>query len=273
MQREINVPAVLAAVKQAGEFFLGGYKKAAIPQNEATLLQQLGAIDERCLAVLKPALAPAFPDTPWLVGDEFDSTGQKQPLNLPDYWLCDAMDGAIQYVQHLPGWTINLVLIRQGRPHLAVLYAPLEQELFWAQEGVGAFLNDAPMRPSTKTDPGVMLAVFDYGHQDAAHPTPDLHQRVGTLITDLLENFGIVRNYGPHGLQLAQVGAGRLDLFCQQGLDTYNWLAGILLAREAGADILTLAGQPWQWGDDSLLVAAPGVAHRFLEARSAAHSA
>lgn len=80
-------------------------------------------------------------------------------------------------------------------------------------------------------------------------------------------------NYGPHGLQLAQIGCGCIELFYQEGLDTYNWLAGILIAREAGATVLTASGQPWQWGDESLLVAAPGVAEKFLQATAAASAA
>ena len=269
MQPAITIPVILKAVRRAGDLFLAEYKTTAIPQDKATLLNQLATIDDRCVASLKADLATAFPQTPWLVGDEFDSNGQKQPLDLPEYWLCDAMDGAIQYLQHLPGWTVNLVLIRDGHPYISVIYAPLEQEMFWAQEGVGAFLNDAPIKPGTKTDVGVMLAVFDYGHQDEHDPAPNLNRQIGAAVTDLLDTFGIVRNYGPHGLQLASVGAGRIDLFHQQGLDTFNWLAGILIAREAGAAVLNTAGQPWRWGDDSLVVAAPGIASAFLEAKSA----
>ena len=117
-----------------------------------------------------------------------------------------------------------------------------------------------------------MLAVFNYGHQDEAYPTPDLNQLLGTAVTRLLDTFGAVRNYGPHGLQLAQVGAGRLELFYQEGLDTYNWLAGILIAREAGATVLNAAGQPWHWGDESLVVAAPGVAEKLFQGPTAAQA-
>lgn len=264
MQEDSQVPLVRQAVKRVGDLFMAEYKQTPIAMNSAMLLQQLAQIDERCLTALKADLLPVYPNTPWLVGDEFDSQGQKQPLDMAEYWLCDAMDGAIQYLQHLPGWTVNLVLIRDGRPHLSVIYAPLEGELFWAKEGAGAFLNDIPLRPSAKTDPAVMLAVFDYGHQDEANPTPDLNRYIGKAVTDLLDYFGIVRNYGPHGLQLASVGAGRIDLFYQPGLDTFNWLAGVLIAREAGAEVLTITGEPWTWGADSLLVAAPGVAQLFL---------
>lgn len=51
----------------------------------------------------------------------------------------------------------------------------------------------------------------------------------------------------------------------QSPLDTYNWLAGILIAKEAGAQISTADGRPWRWGEHSLFVATPGVLERFLE--------
>ncbi|PTS98668.1 myo-inositol-1-monophosphatase [Pedobacter sp. HMWF019] len=252
MKKEINIPLILEAVKKAGNMFLEDYKKNEIANNKTQLLEQLAKIDERCLNALKEELKTAFPDTPWNIGNEFDKEGQKQPLDLPEYWLCDAMDGAIQYLQHIPGWTINLVLVREGQPHFSVIYDPLAQEIFWAQQGSGAFMNGKSIKPSTKTDTDIMLAIFEYGHEEP--PIPGFNEKHGAAVADLLNKFGVVRNYGPHGLQLAYIGAGRIDVFHQLGLDTYNWLAGILIAKEAGAKILNSKGQAWKWGDDSLVV-------------------
>lgn len=262
MKKELNVPLILDAVKKAGNMFLEDYKKNRIVTNKSQLLEQLDLIDERCLSVLKAELAVAFPNTPWNIGDEFDSDGQKQPLSIPEYWLCDAMDGAIQYLQHIPGWTINIALIRNGEVHFSVIYDPLANEIFWAEKGKGAFMNGAPIKPSTKEDPAIMLAVFEYGHQEPA--IPGFNQKHGVAVTGLLDKFGVVRNYGPHGLQLAYLGAGRIDIFLQLGLDTYNWLAGILIAKESGVEILNAEARPWKWGDESLLVAAPGIVDRFM---------
>lgn len=265
MQPDPQLSFILDAVKQAGNLFLPTYKRTPIAQDAATLLRQLDDIEQRCLTSLQANLAAAFPTTPWHLGDEFDHNGQKQPLDLPEYWLCDAMDGAIQYLQHLPGWTINLVLMRQGQPYVSVIYAPLEQELFWAQAGGGAFLNGTLLTPSAKQDASMMVAVFEYGHQDERHYNSNLNQQVSEGVKKLLDTFGVVRNYGPHGLQLAQVGAGRIDVFYQLGLDTYNWVAGILIAREAGAEVRNAQGAPWHWGDESLLVTAPGLAQKLLQ--------
>jgi myo-inositol-1(or 4)-monophosphatase len=258
-----SIPNVLKAVRKVGNDFLKDYKQKAVPQNMEELTTALDEIDTICLSSLKADLANDFPNTPWHIGDEFDTESQRNPAEGNEYWLCDAMDGAIQYLQHLPGWTINLVLVRNGQPYLSVIFDPLANEMFWAQAGAGAFMNDEPLKPSTKTDPAVMLAVFDYGHQDKSGN--NLNEVIGESVTDLIKTFGIVRNYGPHGLQLAYVGAGRIDLFIQHDLDTYNWIAGILIAKEAGAEILTTAGNPWQWGSESLLVTTKSTANHFLD--------
>jgi myo-inositol-1(or 4)-monophosphatase len=94
-----------------------------------------------------------------------------------------------------------------------------------------------------------------------------LRQRVSEALATLLGTYGVVRNYGPHGLQLAYIGAGRLDVFLQVGRDLENWLPGLLIAREAGADVLTADGQPWHWAADSLLVTAPGLGTTFTPAQ------
>jgi myo-inositol-1(or 4)-monophosphatase len=262
MTNEINISTILDAVRKLGNIFLLDYKKKNIPQSKAELFKQLEDIDVLCIDSLKIDLAFEFPNTPWHIGDEFESESQKKPNKEAEYWLCDAMDGAIQYVQHIAGWSINLVLVRNGKPYFSVIFDPLANEIFWAKKGEGAFMNDTKLQLSNKTEASIMLAVFEYGHQDKS--TNNLNEKIGNTVTAMLKNFGIIRNYGPHGLQLAYVGAGRIDLFIQEDFDTFNWIAGILIAKEAGAEILTTDGNPWQWGSENLLVAKKDIAQIFL---------
>lgn len=266
MQNEINIPIILDAVRKVGNVFLKDYKQNAIPQTMDELLQKLEDIDTLCLSSLKEDLALQYPNIPWHIGDEFDTDSQRNPSDNEEYWLCDAMDGAIQYLQHIAGWTINLALIRHGKPLFSVIFDPLANEFFWAKDSEGAFMNGKLLELSNKTDQSVMLAVFEYGHQDKSNN--DLNKKIGTTVTNLIQNFGIVRNYGPHGLQLAYVGAGRIDLFVQEDLDTYNWIAGLLIAKEAGAEILTTTGTPWKWGSESLLVAQKSITEKYLQIKS-----
>jgi myo-inositol-1(or 4)-monophosphatase len=265
MKTDIDIPLIIDATTRVGKLYLKDYKKKPIPQTMEQLVNQLKEMEAVCFSSLKDSLAIEFPDIPWVADDEFDTDGQRKPAQIPEYWLCDTMDGAVQYVQHLPGWTINLVLIRNGQPYISVIYDPLADEVFWAKDGAGAFLNGIAIVPSQKSDVSIMMTVFEYGHQDKTNN--NLNQKIGASLTDLLDDFGIVRNYGPHGLQLAYIGAGRIDLFLQEDLDTHNWLAGMLIAKEAGAVILNTNGQPWIWGDENLLVATKGAADKFISAK------
>lgn len=127
-------------------------------------------------------------------------------------------------------------------------------------------MNDKVINVSHKKDLAVMVAVFEYGYQDKSNN--HLNEKIGSTVTKLLDNFGIVRNYGPHGLQLAYVGAGRIDLFIQEDLDTYNWIAGLLIAKEAGAELLTTDGIPLKWGSESLLLAGKSITEKYLSIKS-----
>lgn len=266
MQNEINIPIILDAVRKVGDVFLKDYKQNSIPQTMDELLKQLNDIDVLCLTSLKEDLSLEFPNTTWNIGDEFDTDAQRAPSVQSEYWLCDAMDGAIQYLQHIAGWTVNLVLVRGGKPIFSVIYDPLANEMFWAKDGEGAFMNGKALKLSHKTDWAVMLAVFEYGHQDKSNN--NLNEKIGSTVTKLLNSFGIVRNYGPHGLQLAYVGAGRIDLFVQEDIDTYNWIAGLLIAKESGAEILTTKGTSWNWGSESLLVAQKNITEKYMQIKS-----
>lgn len=261
--QELDIKFILDHVKIIGDTFLKSFRKSVIPNDELGFKTQFNAIDKQCLSYLKTNISVRYPEIPWGEDDELAIQTQNEALNMPAYWICDAMDGAVQYMQHLPGWTINLVLVRKGQPYIAVIYDPLHQELYWAKEGTGAFLNDKPISIARKNNFSLMLAAFN--HPPLHNQVAGLNHRVGHSVEQLLTTFGAIRNYGPTSLQIASVGAGRIDLFCQEGMDTYNWLPGILIAREAGAEISTAKGIAWQWGDDSLFVAASGVVEQFIK--------
>lgn len=246
-----DIQILTAAVKAIGREFLADFRRTPIPQTMDELLEALHNIETRCFDALQQRIDPHYPGIPWVDDNEFDGDAQQQPAGYEQYWLCDTMDGAIQYLQHIAGWTINLVLIRQGQPYCAVIYDPLTDELFHAQAGEGAWLDTQRLHTSSKQSGSNMVAIWEYGHQ--LREDPNWKEQTATTIHKLLEHFGIVRNYGPHGLQLAYLAAGRIDLFYQADLDTHNWLAGMLIAKEAGAQILSVDGKAWQWGDAGLM--------------------
>lgn len=252
MQTTEKREIAIEAVKSVGRHFLGEFRKAPVPQTPKEFMKALTDIEEFCLSMLQKEIDAAFGNIPWASDDEFDYVSQQSPAAYESYWLCDTMDGAIQYLQQIAGWTINLVLIENGEPTFSIIYDPLADECFYAEKHQGAYMNGQPIAVSQKKSPENMVAVLEYGHQ--LKTSENWKENLSSALTGLTEKFGVVRNYGPHGLQLAYVGAGRIDLFVQCDLDTHNWLAGLLIAQEAGAKVLASDGKVWKWGDESIIV-------------------
>ncbi|MBB6110017.1 myo-inositol-1(or 4)-monophosphatase [Mucilaginibacter lappiensis] len=261
MRKNIDVNLILDLVRGLGDNFLIDFKTKPLPINMADLRELSRDMDTRFQQELKLKLELAYPQIEW-PEEETETAQQLKPLAIPQYWVCDVIDGAVQYVQHLSGWTVNLTLIKNGEVDFSVIYDPILKETFWAKSGEGAFMNGERIVPNKKKNLNEMLAVWEYTHhkKDEYH----IYHKMGKSVTNLLEQFLCVRNYGPHALQLAYVGTGRIDLFLQEDLDTTNWLAGLFIAKEAGAEILTTDGKPWQYGSTNLMVAPKGVGQQFL---------
>lgn len=255
MQAAEKRDIAIEAVKNVGGHFQSEFRKTNIPNTPKDLMKLLVDIEEMCLSTLKEKIHAIYGDIPWVRDDEFDDLSQQSPAPYDCYWLCDTMDGAIQYVQHIPGWTINLVLIEKGEPIFSIIYDPLTDECFYASKNYGAYLNGHPIKVSKKESAENMIAVLEYGHQ--LKSSDKWKKDLSFALIQLIEKFGVVRNYGPHGLQLAYISSGRIDLFVQCDLDTHNWLSGILIAQEAGATVFNALGKAWKWGDESLIVGTP----------------
>lgn len=262
MKSDLDTTFILKCVKEVGDSFLPDFRKNKIPGTFEDLLPIFRQIESKCLTSLKAKLSTRYQGTPW-AEDELDFDAQKEPMKVPEYWICDSMDGAVQFIQHIPGWTINLVLVRDQQPFFSAVYDPLHGEMFWAQVGEGAYLNDKKIQISPKKDSNFMLTSFS--HPPFSTKVSGLNSRISSSVERLLNRYGFIRNYGPTSLQMAYVACGRLDVFCEEGLDTFNWLPGILIAKEAGADILTTVGHTWKWGDDSVFVSAPTLIEIYNE--------
>jgi myo-inositol-1(or 4)-monophosphatase len=202
-------------------------------------------------ALLRERLGPLSPGVPW--AEEIDT----ELADTGDFWVIDAIDGAIQYLQRLPQWSVSIALIRDGQPVLAALHSATLGHTYTAARGGGAFLDGSPITPSIKT----ALELTLVGTSQPPYPArqPDAVAAAGRAMTALLPKVGVVRNLGPTSWQLADVASGRIDAFWEYGRDATNLLAGSLLASEAGTIVTDASGAPWRATSDSFLTAPAGL--------------
>ena len=157
-------------------------------------------------------------------------------------WIVDPLDGTTNFLHAIPHFAINIALQREGVVVAAVTYNPVSNDLFWAEKGKGAFVNDRRLRVAARQrlDESVLATGIPFlGHGQHARFLKELHQ--------ISQRVAGVRRFGAAALDLAWVAAGRMDGFWQRDLNAWDLAAGVLLVTEAGGKVTTAEG-----GDDVL---------------------
>ncbi|MEL6582851.1 MAG: inositol monophosphatase family protein [Pseudomonadota bacterium] len=188
--------------------------------------------DIQAEAVIREELTSARPNYGWL-GEESVEVKGEDPTRR---WIVDPLDGTTNYLHGLPHWAVSIALEHKGEVVAAVIYDPAKDEMFTAEKGGGAFLNDRRIRASGRRDLSEMI--FATGLPFAGRS--DLPETL-TDLTKLLPRCAGVRRWGAASLDLAYVAAGRYDGFWERELHAWDMAAGLLMVREAGGLVSSMA--------------------------------
>ncbi|MGE3142462.1 MAG: inositol monophosphatase family protein [Hyphomonadaceae bacterium] len=136
-------------------------------------------------------------------------------------WIVDPLDGTLNFMHGLPHFAISIGLEREGVLVAGVIYDVIKNELFWAEKGQGAYLNDRRLRVGGRSDlAAAMLTTGRFADMAA--------------LERVLAVTPLVRRYGAAALDLAYVAAGRFDGFWERNLSPWDIAAGAVIVREAG---------------------------------------
>src|ERR1051325_888829 len=152
-------------------------------------------------------------------------------------WIVDPLDGTTNFLHGIPHFAISIALERDGEIIAGVVYEPTRDEMYWAEKGAGAYLNDRRLRVSARRQLGEALVATGLPFRGRPkHPS-----YIATLAR-VLETTSGVRRFGSAALDLAYVAAGRYDGYWEFGLSPWDLAAGLLLVREAGGFVSDLTG-------------------------------
>jgi myo-inositol-1(or 4)-monophosphatase len=152
-------------------------------------------------------------------------------------WIVDPLDGTTNFLHAIPHFAINIALQREGAVVAAVTFNPVTNELFWAEKGKGAFVNDKRLRVAAraKLEESVLATGIPFlGHGQHARFLKELHQ--------VSQRVAGVRRFGSAALDLAWVAAGRYDGYWERDLNAWDIDAGLLLVSEAGGKVTDADG-------------------------------
>ena len=226
MQGSANLNVMIKAARKAGRSLVKDFREV-----ENLQVSSKGAGDFVSRAdiaaekIIRDELMAARPSYGWLGEESGEAPGQDPTRR----WIVDPLDGTTNFLHGLPHWAVSIGLEHKGEIVSAVVFDPAKDELFWAEKGAGAWMNDSRIRVSGRK--AMTEAVFATGVPFGTKKTLPATLRD---LARLMPACAGVRRWGAAALDLAYVAAGRYDGYWERELGAWDIAAGILLVREAG---------------------------------------
>lgn len=240
MQGSANLNVMIKAARKAARSLLKDFREVEQLQVSSKGPGDfVSRADRAAQQIIKDELMEARPNYGFLGEEEAEIAG----IDPTRRWIVDPLDGTTNYLHAMPHWGISIALEHKGEIVSAVVYDPSKDEMFFAEKGAGAWLNDSQrLRVSARAK--LAGAVFGAGLP------PDGGKYLPAMLRDLARLMpacsGMRRN-GAASLDLCWVAAGRFEGYWEYNLKPWDIAAGILIAREAGAFV-----EPIREGQDLL---------------------
>jgi len=182
-------------------------------------------------------------------------------------WIIDPLDGATNYAHGYPLFCVSIALQRVGEVILGVIYDPMLEELFVAERGEGAFLQEREMHASTteRLAEGLVATGFPYDVRENCRDAL-------AYFNEMIPKAQAIRRQGSAALDLAYVAAGRFDGFWELRLQPWDTAAGWLMVEEAGGVVTDLSGKPYCLESPSIAASNGWIHEQLIEVLDQASS-
>lgn len=227
MALSANLNVMMKAARKAGRALAKDFREV---ENLQVSMKGAGDFvsraDIQAEQIIKSELMNARPTYGWMA----EEGGEEAGADPTRRWIVDPLDGTTNFLHGLAHWAVSIALEHKGQIVAGVVYDPSKDEMFFAEKGEGAWMNEQRMRVSGRDR--LIESIFATGlpfggRSDLPHTLQDLAR--------LMPVCAGVRRFGAASLDLAYVAAGRYDGFWERRLQPWDLAAGLLIAREAGA--------------------------------------
>ena len=184
--------------------------------------------DQQAETIIKEVLIKSYPEYK-ITAEESGSNEIKSEYE----WFVDPLDGTTNFIHGIPQFAVSIGLCKDGKPILGVIYDPFKNELFCAEKGKGALLNDKKIRVSNCSS--IKSAVFGMGIPYRKKDHTGVY--IETLRKLMDARCGSIRRLGSAALDMAYVGCGRFDGFWEFNLKSWDIVAGSIIVIESGGHV------------------------------------
>jgi len=236
----------IVAAKLAGKYLREMYNEGSINAEFKSAKEIVTNADKGAEKIILDYLIKKYPS------HKFISEESKPTENESDYvWYIDPLDGTTNFFYRIPYFNVSIALEHKKHGFIGVVYDPINDELFFAVKGQGAYLNGKKIKPNNNSNLKHAFITSCHGRE---------HNQIQTFI-DIMRKFKFeakdMRKLGSAALELCSVACGRTDAFIGYGTRPWDVKAGILIARESGCILSGVFDD--EMGSDDLLVSSPNL--------------
>ncbi|WP_136682357.1 inositol monophosphatase family protein [Falsirhodobacter xinxiangensis] len=226
MQGSANLNLMIKAARKAGRSLVKDFREVENLQVSSKGPGDfVSKADREAERIIKEELMGGRPTYGWL-GEE---TGGEEGADPTRRWIVDPLDGTTNFLHGLPHWAVSIALEHKGEIVAGVVFDAAKDEMFWAEKGAGAWMNDSRLRVSGRNK--MIESIYATGIPFASGGT------LPASLQDLARLMPVcagVRRWGAAALDLAYVAAGRYDGYWERGIKPWDMAAGMILVKEAG---------------------------------------
>ena len=249
--------------REGGEIAIGGRRDVATRRagdTKSSTTDLVTEYDRAAEAHIVGELRRRRPDDA-IVGEEGTSDGGTSGYA----WYIDPIDGTTNFVYDQPAWGCSVAVGTGDGIVAAAVFVPVLDEMYTATLGHGAFRNGEPIRVSRASDLSLALVGTGFGYQ------PERRMAQAAVVGRLIGQVRDIRRLGSAAVDLCMVACGRLDVYYEQHLNSWDAAAGELIVREAGGVTSDFDGNPAR--PEEMIAAAPGLHEPFLTALAGTRTA
>ena len=181
--------------------------------------------DKRTEKILIDELQKAHPE----FGIITEEAGVINKSNIKNRWIIDPIDGTMNFLNGIPQFAISIAYEENSEVKCGVIFNPIMNEMFCAEKGNGAFMNNSRMRVSNKKKIKDALLVTG-----GPKGTSKIKDKIFSEYIKISKNVSNVRKFGSAALDMAYVASGRFDGYWQRELNYWDIAAGVIILKEAG---------------------------------------
>jgi myo-inositol-1(or 4)-monophosphatase len=187
--------------------------------------------DQKAEEIIRKALEKARPGYGYLL----EEGGEVKGTDKTHRFIVDPLDGTLNFLHGIPHFAVSIALERDGKLHAGVIFDPIRNELFWAEQGGGAWLDNKRLRVGARRKLGDAVVTTGIPQLGVSGGEKFLDE-----LTRVRNEVAAVRRFGSAALDLAWVAAGRFDAFWERGLSLWDIAAGFVIMQEAGGVVTGL---------------------------------